>query len=288
MAKIDYGFIYPLKSYIRITQIYWAQHLGVDFGWHDMRPEYVHQDIVSIQDGAVVYTCDGYGNTYPKSRIYGNCVIVDHGTINGERWYSLYAHLEKGSICVKTGQKVKKGQRLARMNNSGYSNGTHLHFELRRGKNLKANSIDPIDYLFIEDDSIYVNPGSKQYDRIKYRETAPVKPVQRNTRVEQIEVNLDCLRCRKTPEYKPDDNILGYVPKGYYNVIKTTDADGYKWYCIDKDRWCAEVMGVHELHPEKQHLWKVTFPKVSNGDKEQILLLAEKLELEVEEVETDG
>lgn len=54
--------------------------------------------------------------------------------ING-KWYShLYAHLEKGSIQVKTGQKVTAGTVLGVMGTSGMSTGVHLHWEIWAGR----------------------------------------------------------------------------------------------------------------------------------------------------------
>jgi murein DD-endopeptidase MepM/ murein hydrolase activator NlpD len=55
--------------------------------------------------------------------------------ING-KWYShLYAHLEKGSIQVKTGQRVTAGTVLGVMGTSGMSTGVHLHWEIWAGRN---------------------------------------------------------------------------------------------------------------------------------------------------------
>jgi murein DD-endopeptidase MepM/ murein hydrolase activator NlpD len=54
--------------------------------------------------------------------------------IDGE-WYShLYAHLEKGSLQVKTGDKVDAGKVLGKMGTSGMSTGVHLHWEIWKGK----------------------------------------------------------------------------------------------------------------------------------------------------------
>lgn len=54
--------------------------------------------------------------------------------IDGE-WYShLYAHLEKGSLQVKTGDKVVAGKVLGKMGTSGMSTGVHLHWEIWKGK----------------------------------------------------------------------------------------------------------------------------------------------------------
>lgn len=54
--------------------------------------------------------------------------------INGQ-WYShLYAHLEKGSLQVKTGQKVTAGTVLGIMGTTGMSTGVHLHWEIWKGQ----------------------------------------------------------------------------------------------------------------------------------------------------------
>ena len=266
-------FIYPLSRYIKITQLYHSAHLGIDFGWND--GVYCNQPIVAIEDGTVVGCADGYGNTYPNSRIYGNYVNINHGS----GWYSMYGHLLKG-ICVTKGQIVKKGQVIGYMGNSGYSNGQHLHFELRKGQNYKANSIDPLDHLFVEDKSIYVNPNSKAFDRIRYRQTSPVAPVERNEAVDQIHVDLDFLNCRSG--VGTDKERLGFLARGYYNVYETEDYGGYTWYQIEKDRWCAGVDKVTFLKGKSTvTTYKVVFPYVTAGDRDALLDIAEKSQLRV-------
>ena len=64
---------------------------------------------------------------------FGNYVIVDH--LNGE--YSLLAHLKQGSVRVKIGQQVKRGEIIAHMGSSGDSLFPHLHYELRTGVGAK-------------------------------------------------------------------------------------------------------------------------------------------------------
>lgn len=56
----------------------------------------------------------------------GNHVIVD---IGGGR-YAFYAHLKPGSIKVEEGERVRSGQQLARLGNSGNTNFPHLHFHV--------------------------------------------------------------------------------------------------------------------------------------------------------------
>ena len=91
--------------------------------------------IVAIGDGVVSGVWDtDYNTTYmgkagANEPIWrGICVRVDHGVIAGERIYSLYAHLSSRS--VSDGQAVAGGQQLGVIGNTGYSFGTHLHFEI--------------------------------------------------------------------------------------------------------------------------------------------------------------
>lgn len=56
---------------------------------------------------------------------YGLYVVVDHG----DGWQTLYAHLQRGSLRVSSGQSVSRGQRLASVGTSGGSSGPHLHYE---------------------------------------------------------------------------------------------------------------------------------------------------------------
>ncbi len=59
--------------------------------------------------------------------IDGNHIILNIG--GGV--YAMYAHLIKGSLLVKPGDKVKRGQVIARLGNTGNSNASHLHFQLQ-------------------------------------------------------------------------------------------------------------------------------------------------------------
>ena len=61
--------------------------------------------------------------------IVGNYVVIEHG--QGE--YSLYAHLQPGSVRVKAGETVKAGQPIARLGSSGNSTEPHLHFQVCDG-----------------------------------------------------------------------------------------------------------------------------------------------------------
>ena len=59
--------------------------------------------------------------------------------------YALYAHLKRGSIRVRAGQRVRRGQMLARVGNSGQTGGSHLHFQLNDGPSPVASNSPPFE-----------------------------------------------------------------------------------------------------------------------------------------------
>lgn len=59
----------------------------------------------------------------------GNYVVVDHG--NGE--YSVFAHMKQGSVRVKPGQRVNRGEQIGAMGMSGDAFLVHLHYQLQSG-----------------------------------------------------------------------------------------------------------------------------------------------------------
>ncbi len=69
---------------------------------------------------------------------YGMHVIIDHGF----DYETLYAHLSK--IEVRKGQKVKRGDVIGLVGNSGLSSGPHLHYEVRKG----GEQVDPVNFFF--------------------------------------------------------------------------------------------------------------------------------------------
>ncbi len=70
----------------------------------------------------------GSGQTDPDSPdIAGNRIIIKHA----EHEYSALCHLMPGSITVRKGQQVKRGQVIAKCGNSGNTTEPHLHFQLQ-------------------------------------------------------------------------------------------------------------------------------------------------------------
>jgi len=58
--------------------------------------------------------------------ITGNYVMIDHG----KNEYSLYAHLQPGSVGIRVGDQVKAGEVIGKLGSSGNSTEPHLHFHV--------------------------------------------------------------------------------------------------------------------------------------------------------------
>lgn len=116
---------WPLRGvlYARFGKKGKEPHDGVDLAAPAGQP------VKAAAPGTVLFAGDQKG--------YGLIVIVEHdgGLI------TLYAH--NRDLRVKTGQKVRDGQVVATVGDSGRTSGPHLHFEVRKD----GVPVDPLDYL---------------------------------------------------------------------------------------------------------------------------------------------
>jgi hypothetical protein len=101
-------------------------------------------NVISVADGTVemsVNTVLGTDLNSSGTASYGNFVKIRHA--NGMK--TLYAHMKYGSVKVKAGDSVSKGQIIGSMGATGKAYGVHLHFEVRKADETREN---PEDYLF--------------------------------------------------------------------------------------------------------------------------------------------
>jgi murein DD-endopeptidase MepM/ murein hydrolase activator NlpD len=88
--------------------------------------------------GTSVYaTADGVVSRSEWAGGYGNLVEIDHGRGIQTRYGHLSASL------VHAGQRIKRGQLIARMGSTGRSTGSHLHYEVR----LDGHAVNPMPFL---------------------------------------------------------------------------------------------------------------------------------------------
>lgn len=89
------------------------------------------QPVVAPADGTVTDVITGVRDNVPGSMnpysALGNAVIIEHR----EHEVSVLGHFKQGSICVKPGDNVKRGQVLGLCGNSGNSSEPHIHFHLQ-------------------------------------------------------------------------------------------------------------------------------------------------------------
>ncbi|KKQ59341.1 MAG: Peptidase M23 family protein [Parcubacteria group bacterium GW2011_GWE2_38_18] len=113
---------WPTVGY-RITQYFSWRHFGIDVANKIGTPLYA-------ADAGVVEVA-GWGNGY------GNQILINHG--GGKK--TRYAHLSKFS--VKKGDHVNKGQVVGLMGSTGWSTGSHIHFEVI----INGVKYNPLNYV---------------------------------------------------------------------------------------------------------------------------------------------
>lgn len=94
-------------------------------------------DIANLPGTPIRAPADGVITFASTKAGYGQTVILDHG-YGLETWY---AHARK--LFVKPGQKIRRGDLLAHVGNSGRSTGPHLHYEVR----VHGTPVDPLSYI---------------------------------------------------------------------------------------------------------------------------------------------
>jgi hypothetical protein len=114
------------------------------------------EPIYAVADGTITSMLDGIDpgtpGTLPANdpvlgpkltveNVDGNHIVQD---IGGGAW-AFYAHLKKGTLLVKPGDTVKKGQVIARLGNTGNSNASHMHFQLMNGPSVLGS--DGLPYV---------------------------------------------------------------------------------------------------------------------------------------------
>jgi murein DD-endopeptidase MepM/ murein hydrolase activator NlpD len=121
LTRTASGFGMRIHPYYKISKF----HSGMDF----TAP--MGTDIYVTGDGVVE-------SIIQEKRGYGNHIIINHGF----GYKTVYAHLERFN--VRRGQKVKRGDVIGFVGNTGMSLAPHLHYEVH----LNDAAVDPSNYYF--------------------------------------------------------------------------------------------------------------------------------------------
>jgi len=130
----------PAAQSMDLSKLRWPVQGKViaNFG---QRPDGTHNDgvNVSVPMGTRVHAAEEGTVAYAGNELkgYGNLVLIRHD--NG--WVTAYAHAE--DVLVKRGDRVRRGDVIAKAGKSGQVDQPQLHFELRQG----SKPVDPVPYL---------------------------------------------------------------------------------------------------------------------------------------------
>ena len=94
-------------------------------------------DIANRHGTPIVATADGVVSFIGENGSFGQVVVIDHGYGMVTR----YAHIEKG--LKKRGERVRRGDVIALMGNTGRTTGPHLHYEVR----MNGVPVNPVKYI---------------------------------------------------------------------------------------------------------------------------------------------
>ncbi len=139
--------------------IYIAQRFAIDWMQLDESGRLVHGDpsdvhnypsygneVLAVADGTIVDTLNSLDDQIPGQlpdpktitleNVDGNHVVIDLGA----EIFAFYAHLQKGSVKVAAGEKVKRGQVIGLLGNTGNTSAPHLHFHLMESPSVLCSS----------------------------------------------------------------------------------------------------------------------------------------------------
>ena len=127
-------FLWPTPGYYKVYSAYGQRrgklHKGIDISQSGINGA----RIVASASGVVIAAGWNSGG-------YGNYVMINHGTLNGKTYITLYAHMSK--VRTSVGARVTKGQLIGNVGSTGRSSGPHLHFEIR----VNGSPKNPMSYF---------------------------------------------------------------------------------------------------------------------------------------------
>jgi hypothetical protein len=163
-----WGSLVAVNGNLTIPQRFALDLVGVDDAGHALKPGVADlqktaykdwvgygADVLAVADGTVVGARDGEVEHHPLSAqpeptslttegLFGNYVIIQIAP----HAFAGYAHLARGSVRVKPGDRVRKGQVIGHLGQSGNSAAPHLHFQLADAPTFEGS--EGIPYAFAD------------------------------------------------------------------------------------------------------------------------------------------
>jgi hypothetical protein len=174
-----WGSIVVVNGQLTIPQRYAVDLIGVDASGHAVRAgvsdlrQSKHADwigfgadVLAVADGVVRGAHDGAIDHPPLAPqdepssltadgLYGNYVVLEISP----HVFAHYAHLQRGSVVVKAGQHVHRGELLGHVGQSGNSGGPHLHFQVSNAPTFQGS--EGIPFVFDH----FTKPGTWSVDQ---------------------------------------------------------------------------------------------------------------------------
>jgi len=226
-------------------------HEGTDFVLRSFRQMDSLVPVYAVADGVVYSTIDsmpdrnkgkyitvrddnGWDIIWSKFK-YGNQIVINHK----DSLYTLYANLKEFSIEVKPGDKVKSGQLIAYVGNSGYSSDPQLHFEVRHKYTNDYNDFtDPFAAPCSNNKSLWINqPPYDTTIRVIESGFVPYAPKSPDSLAERIGVKKD---------FDKNDSIINHwiLISGLHkdDILRT------EWYQSDWTLWHRYQMVIKNVN----------------------------------------
>lgn len=238
--------MFPLK-YMNVTQGVDGSysHKGsyaIDFG-HRGYKEKVYAPFtgvikqISLNNGNAVYL-------ESVDKVLWADMTVDYMTV-------MFMHDDDVSN-LSVGQVIKQNEVFYEQGTAGWATGIHVHIEVGKGKFrdngwsrnglgtfMINDAVHPVKAFFIDDAIEISKDGGYKWVKLMGN------PINRNETIRQIEVLVDDLRCRLTP----NGQILGFINRGMYNILDAKQEEDYLWVLVEEDHWIAHSEEWSKLYP---------------------------------------
>jgi murein DD-endopeptidase MepM/ murein hydrolase activator NlpD len=218
-------FYYPYGSGTTVGGDILQVHHGIDI------PNPVGERVIAAADGTVIFSgrssspnaTDRIGEleVYPA---YGEMIVIQHDFyFEGQPVWTLYAHMS--ALVVQQGDRVRMGDTIGLVGQTGYVTGAHVHFEVRIGVNSYWNTRNPLLWI-----APYLNHGvvaGRVVDRDGNFIDSALLQINRGGRRVDTTTTYEQPRepdIRERGHVGPDDNwnenfVFGDVPAGEYEVV---------------------------------------------------------------------